>query len=194
MEFISGYTAHVPDAQGMIHYSPEEHKVWTVLFERQMELLPGRACDEFLSGLKLLHITADAIPQLPEVSRYLKAATGWQVAPVPALIPPREFFELLANQYFPAATFIRRVDELNYVKEPDIFHEIFGHCPLLTNQVYANFVHDYACKVLTFPEIDWPLLQRMFWFTVEFGLIKTQQGLRAYGGAFYLQSVKPFIL
>jgi phenylalanine-4-hydroxylase len=182
MEFNSSYVAHVPDAQGLIHYSLDEQKVWRVLFERQLKLLPGRACDEFMTGLELLQITPEAIPQLPELSARLKAQTGWQVAPVAALISAREFFELLATRYFPAATFIRTMEELDYVKEPDIFHELFGHCPMLTDRVYAEFVYDYALTVLTFPESDWPLLQRLFWFTVEFGLINTAQGLRAYGG------------
>lgn len=182
MQFSSRYVAHIPDAQGLVNYSAEENRIWNILFERQMKLLPGRACDEFLSGLDSLRITAHAIPQLPELSQKLIKKTGWQVAPVEALISAREFFELLANKHFPAATFIRCEEELDYVKEPDIFHEIFGHCPMLTNKVYADFVHDYACKVLTFPESDWALLQRLFWFTVEFGLINTPKGLRAYGG------------
>ncbi len=182
MEFQSKYVAHTPDEKGLIHYSVEENKVWNVLFERQKKIIVGRACDEFLSGLDILKITGEAIPQLPEISKRLKAKTGWQVAPVAALISAREFFELLSAHYFPAATFIRTMDELDYVKEPDIFHELFGHCPMLTDPIYANFVYDYASKVLTFPEADWPLLQRLFWFTVEFGLIKTNKGLRAYGG------------
>lgn len=182
MEFTSRYIAHVPNAQGLVNYSAEENRIWNILFERQMKLLPGRACDEFLAGLETLGIGSKEIPQLPEVSQRLKAKTGWQIVPVAALISAREFFELLAKRNFPAATFIRCEEELDYVQEPDIFHEIFGHCPMLTDPVYAHFVHDYACKVLTFPETDWPLLQRMFWFTVEFGLIHTAKGLRAYGG------------
>lgn len=182
MEFISRYVAHVPNAQGLVNYSAEETRIWAILFERQMKLVPGRACDEFLSGLRALNIHGKAIPQLPELSDHLMALTGWQVVPVAALISAREFFELLANKKFPAATFIRCEEDLDYIQEPDIFHEIFGHCPMLTNQVYADFIHDYACKVLTFPETDWALLQRMFWFTVEFGLINTSAGLRAYGG------------
>lgn len=182
MEFHSRYVAHKPDKQGFVNYSAEENKVWSILFERQQKLINARACDEFINGLEVLNINAKAIPQLPEVSAVLHKKTGWQVAPVTALISAREFFELLAAKYFPAATFIRTFDELDYVKEPDIFHELFGHCPMLTDPVYANFVHDYACKVLTFSENDWALLQRMFWFTVEFGLISTSQGLRAYGG------------
>lgn len=182
MEFQSNYVAHIPDEHGYVRYSAEENEVWNILFERQRKLLPGRACDEFIAGLDALKITAKEIPQLPEVSAHLKAKTGWQIAPVAALISAREFFELLASRNFPAATFIRTREELDYVKEPDIFHELFGHCPMLTDPVYADFVYDYACKVLTFPESDWPLLQRMFWFTVEFGLINTSRGLRAYGG------------
>jgi len=182
MEFVSRYVSHQPDQHGNIEYSTEEHRVWKILFERQKKLLPGRACDDFLQGLKNLGLTADKIPQLPAVSSQLKARTGWQVEPVAALISARAFFELLADRRFPAATFIRCEEELDYVKEPDIFHELFGHCPMLTHQVYADFVHDYALKVLSFPESDWALLQRLFWFTVEFGLINTPQGLRAYGG------------
>lgn len=182
MEFSSRYVAHVPDAQGFVNYTAEETKVWNILFERQMKLLAGRACDEFIAGIKILGITSDAIPQLPDLSLRLKAQTGWEVSPVAALISAREFFELLAKKRFPVATFIRSEEELNYVKEPDIFHEVFGHCPMLTDKVYAEFVYDYARKVLSFPESDWPLLQRMFWFTVEFGLIHTVKGLRAYGG------------
>ncbi len=182
MDFVSRYISHKPDAQGMICYDAEEHRIWQILFERQMKLLPGRACDDFIQGLKALDLTASHIPQLPVVSSTLNELTGWQVAPVAALISARAFFELLAKRRFPAATFIRCEAELNYVQEPDVFHELFGHCPMLTNKVYADFVHDYACKVLTFPESDWALLQRLFWFTVEFGLINTAEGLRAYGG------------
>ena len=182
MKFISRYTAHQADEQGIIQYSPQEHFVWTQLFERQMALLPNRAAQEYLEGLSCLDLVADRIPQLPDVSFRLKALTGWQVVPVAALISAREFFELLSNRCFPAATFIRDMDELDYVTEPDIFHELFGHCPMLTNPVYADFIHDYAVYVLSRPESDWALLQRLFWFTVEFGLIRTKDGLRIYGG------------
>lgn len=182
MEFTSRYVSHIPDSQGFIAYSAEENRIWRILFERQMQLIPGRACDSFLKGLKSLGLNAEGIPQLPEISQALRATTGWEVAAVPALISARAFFELLANRRFPAATFIRCEEELDYVQEPDIFHELFGHCPMLTDPVYADFMQDYAKKVLTFPESDWPLLQRLFWFTVEFGLIKNAEGLRAYGG------------
>lgn len=182
MEFISNYVAHTPDAQGIVHYGENERRVWRLLYERQSPIILDRACDEFISGLKKLNLNANEMPQVPDICRRLKAETGWQVAPVAALISAEEFFNLLANKYFPIATFIRTEEELDYVKEPDIFHEIFGHCPMLTNTIYAQFIHDYAVKVLTMPKEDWPLLQRMFWFTVEFGLINTPKGLRAYGG------------
>lgn len=182
MDFVSRYKAYKPDANGIVHYTEQEHAVWRTLFTRQSKLLPGRASDEFLQGLTKLRLTSDKVPQLSDVGEVLKQSTGWQLSPVEALITAREFFQLLAEKKFPVATFIRHPDELDYVKEPDIFHELFGHCPMLTNQVYADFVHDFGCKVLSFPESDWPLLQRIFWFTVEFGLIHTAKGMRAYGG------------
>lgn len=189
MEFVSKYVAHQPDDKGYIQYTSQEHRVWQILFERQMKLIEGRACDEYMKGLSALKLTAREIPQLPEVSQRMASLTGWRVEPVAALISARAFFELLAQKAFPAATFIRIEDELDYVQEPDIFHELFGHCPMLTDPIYAEFVHNYAKKVLDFPEKDWALLQRLFWFTVEFGLINTPQGLRIYGGGI-LSSIK----
>jgi phenylalanine-4-hydroxylase len=181
MEFSSRYVSHQPNAEGFVQYSSEEQRIWKILFERQMELIQGRACDEFLDGMQQLDLRADTIPQLPEINHRL-VKTGWSVAAVPALISAADFFHLLANRQFPAATFVRCEEELNYVREPDLFHELFGHCPMLTNPVYADFLQQYAAKVLTFDESQWPLLQRLFWFTVEFGLIHTKQGLRIYGG------------
>lgn len=189
MEFESRYTSHKPDDKGYVQYGAEEQDTWRVLYQRQMDLLPGRACNAYMEGINKLELVADHIPQLPELSQKLKSLTHWQVAPVDALISAREFFELLAERKFPAATFIRVKEELDYVQEPDIFHEIFGHCPMLTNHVFADFVQDYAEKVLTYPQTDWPLLQRLFWFTVEFGLVRTDNGLRAYGGGI-LSSIK----
>ncbi len=182
MNFVSRYRAHQPNASGQIDYSSEEHHVWQQLFSRQKKILPGRAADEYLAGLDALKLTEDSIPQLPAINQRLSVLTGWEVAPVAALISARAFFELLAARRFPAATFIRIQEELDYVKEPDIFHEIFGHCPMLADPVYADFIQAYAQLVLTLPETDWPLLQRLFWYTVEFGLIRTPQGLRIYGG------------
>ncbi len=182
MKFISKYTAIPPNAQGFVNYSATENTVWQTLYTRQIKLLPRHACDEFIDGLHLLNLTIDNIPQLPEVSKVLYDLTGWRVQAVAALISAKEFFQLLAQRQFPAATFIRYPEQLNYVQEPDIFHELFGHCPMLTNKIYADFIYQYACLVLKTPEAQWPLLQRLFWFTVEFGLIQTPDGLRAYGG------------
>lgn len=182
MEFVSKYVAHQPDDEGYVHYSSQDHRVWQILFARQMKLIEGRACDEYMEGLAALKLTEQEIPQLRDLSKRMASLTGWRVAPVAALISARAFFELLAEKAFPAATFIRTEEELDYVQEPDIFHELFGHCPMLTNPIYAEFVHNYAVKVLEFPEQDWALLQRLFWFTVEFGLINTTRGLRIYGG------------
>ena len=127
-------------------------------------------------------ITADAIPQIADVNKKLKALSGWTVHPVPALIDFQAFFELMANKQFPAATFIRSREEFSYLQEPDIFHEIFGHCPLITLPVYANFMHDYAKLGLHASHANRVMLARLYWFTVEFGLIQTADGLRIYGG------------
>lgn len=182
MDFVSRYTAYEPDAFGRVCYTEAENDVWRRLYQRQLPIVQNRACAAFLRGLDILGFSQQEIPQLPDVNNKLKNCTGWMMSPVPALISARDFFELLAQKKFPAAMFIRTLDELDYVKEPDIFHELFGHCPMLTEPVYADFIHRYAQLVLTFAEEDWGLLQRLFWFTVEFGLIKTTDGLRVYGG------------
>lgn len=182
MEFKSAYVSKQPDDKGFVKYTEEENAVWKTLYERQFPILQGRACDEHIEGLKLLGLSENAIPQVPDVNEKMSSLTGWRVSPVQALISHEKFFQLLANRQFPAATFIRVREELDYIKEPDIFHELFGHCPMLTQPDFANFVQAYAEKVLTLDQSIWPLMQRLFWFTVEFGLIYTKQGLRAYGG------------
>jgi len=181
-EFQSKYSAKQTDANGYANYSAAENRVWQELYERQINIVQNRACSEYLGGLQLLNLNAQSIPQVPDINAALKAITGWQVSPVQALIAHEEFFNLLANRQFPAATFIRHHEELDYVQEPDIFHEIFGHCPMLTEPHFAEFIAAYGELVLKFPEKDLPLLQRLFWFTVEFGLINSPEGLRTYGG------------
>src|SRR5471032_3103459 len=176
------YVAREPDAQGFIDYPAEEHAVWNTLITRQLKVIEGRACQEYLDGIEKLGLPHDRIPQLGEINKVLGETTGWQVARVPALIPFQTFFELLANKQFPAATFIRTREELDYLQEPDIFHEVFGHCPLLTNQAYADFTENYGKLGLKASPEDRKLLARLFWFTIEFGLIKTASGLRIYGG------------
>ncbi|MFN7098726.1 MAG: phenylalanine 4-monooxygenase, partial [Gammaproteobacteria bacterium] len=176
------YIAKTPDADGYIHYNDDENSVWRELFLRQQDIVRHRACDEFINGIQLLEMAADHIPQLPEMNQVLQRFTGWQVEPVAALIPNEEFFDLLAHKKFPAAAFIRNRDELDYLQEPDIFHEFFGHCPMLTDQVYADFTECYAKKTLQANDVDRAYLGRLYWFTIEFGLINTLNGLRIYGG------------
>lgn len=176
------YVAREPDAGGHIHYSDDEHAVWQTLIERQLKLLDGRACQEYLDGIEQLALPRDRIPQLDEINRVLQATTGWQVARVPALIPFQTFFELLASKRFPVATFIRTPQELDYLQEPDIFHEIFGHCPLLTNSWFAEFTHTYGQLGLKANKEERVYLARLYWMTIEFGLVDTPAGRRIYGG------------
>ena len=176
------YTAKQVDSMGNAAYTADENLIWHDLIVRQIPLLQRRACDEFIQGLDLLNLLDDRIPQCPDISSVLRQKTGWELAPVSALIPFKQFFQLVANQQFPAATFIRRREELDYLQEPDIFHEIFGHCPMLTNQAYADFTHAYGRLGLSASHADQVMLARLYWFTIEFGLIKTVDGLRAYGG------------
>lgn len=176
------YTAKKPDANGFVDYTADENEVWRDLFIRQQDVITNRASEEFINGIALLNMAADHIPQLPEMNAILKRKTGWQVEPVPALIPNQLFFELLSSKKFPAATFIRHRDELDYLQEPDIFHEFFGHCPMLTDQIYADFTEQYAKKTLAANDLDRAYLGRLYWFTIEFGLINTLKGLRVYGG------------
>jgi len=178
----STYVSHPVDAEGNAVYAPEENQIWAELYQRQVPLLKNRACQEYIHGAALLNLPHDRVPQCPEVNKVLKAATGWSLAPVPALIPFDRFFHLLANRQFPAATFIRRREELDYLQEPDIFHEVFGHCPLLTNQAYADFTHTYGKLGLEANHADRVMLAKLYWFTIEFGLIQTKDGIRAYGG------------
>ena len=178
----TSYVARPVDETGVAHYTADENEVWHDLITRQLAVVQNRACDEYIHGLQLLDLPSDHIPQCKEVSRALQQATGWTLEPVPALIPFERFFHLLADRRFPAATFIRRRDELDYLQEPDIFHEVFGHCPLLTNSAYADFTHTYGKLGLNASKEDRVLLARLYWFTIEFGLIKGDGGLRAYGG------------
>ncbi len=176
------YVAHPVDEHGNSQYTPEEDKVWQELITRQIPIVQDRACDEYIHGLELLNLPRDRVPQCPEVSKALRQATGWALEPVAALIPFSKFFALLADRKFPAATFIRRREELDYLQEPDIFHEIFGHCPMLTNQACADFTNTYGKLGLKASHEDQIMLAKLYWFTIEFGLLQTAKGLRAYGG------------
>lgn len=178
----TSYVARQPDEQGFIHYTESEHAVWRTLIERQLEVIEGRACQEYLDGIERLQLPRERIPQLGDINHVLEATTGWKVTRVPALIPFQTFFELLASRQFPVATFIRRPEELDYLQEPDIFHELFGHCPLLTNPWFAAFTHTYGRLGLTASKEERVYLARLYWLTVEFGLVDTPAGRRIYGG------------
>ncbi|RMS24441.1 Phenylalanine 4-monooxygenase, partial [Pseudomonas coronafaciens pv. garcae] len=170
------YVAREPDASGFIEYPASEHAVWNTLITRQLKIIEGRACQEYLDGIEQLGLPDDRIPQLGEINKVLGETTGWQVERVPALIPFQTFFELLASKRFPVATFIRSEEELDYLQEPDIFHEIFGHCPLLTNPWFSEFTHTYGKLGLSASKEQRVYLARLYWMTIEFGLVDTPQG------------------
>ncbi|MGB6697556.1 MAG: phenylalanine 4-monooxygenase, partial [Methylocella sp.] len=130
--------------QGFERYSEADHRTWTTLYERQAEILPGRACDAFLHGLDALDLHGQGIPDFRQLNETLLALTGWRIVAVPGLVPDAVFFDHLANRRFPAANFIRGADELDYLKEPDIFHDVFGHVPMLTDPVFADYMQAYG--------------------------------------------------
>lgn len=163
-------------------YSPEDHQTWTRLYDRLAALLPGRAAPAFMGGLTALDLHAGGIPNFNELSEALEALTGWQVVGVPGLVPDAEFFALLADRKFPAGTFIRRPDQFDYIQEPDVFHDVFGHVPMLTDPVFANYMQAYGEGGLrSLRHCGLRNLAALYWYTVEFGLIETPEGLRIYG-------------
>ncbi len=169
-------------AQNWSDYSADDHAMWDRLFARQSEMLPGRAADAFLRGLDVLKLSKPGIPDYAELNARLMAATGWQVVPVPGLVPDAVFFDHLANRRFPAGNFIRRPDQIDYLQEPDVFHDVFGHVPMLADPVFADYMAAYGRggqRSLGFNAIDH--LARLYWYTVEFGLIQQSDGLRIYG-------------
>ena len=175
------YVSKQPDSKGFIPYSAEENATWRDLITRQIPMLPGRACPQWIGALNEMNFPMDRIPQLNEVSKVLREHTGWSVVPVPALIGFTEFFQLLASKRFPVATFIRSREDFDYIQEPDVFHEVFGHTPPLTDHRFAAFVEAYGKAGLAADPKDHAMLARLFWFSVEFGLVKTSEGVRAYG-------------
>lgn len=177
------YVSRQPDAAGRVQYSDDDHRVWAELYARQSQAIRDTACREFQQGLDLLQLPRDQVPQLTDVSRVLHRETGWQIAAVPALISASEFFHLLSQRRFPSATFVRRRDELDYLQEPDIFHELFGHAPMLANPYFAQFNETYGRLGLAANDEQREFLARLYWFTVEFGLIQSTDGAtRIYGG------------
>ncbi|MEQ1883284.1 MAG: phenylalanine 4-monooxygenase, partial [Burkholderiales bacterium] len=163
-------------------FSADEHAMWDRLIARQCDMLPGRAAGAFLRGIDVLKLSRPGIPDYRELNARLTAATGWQVVAVPGLVPDEVFFDHLANRRFPAGNFIRRPDQLDYLKEPDVFHDVFGHVPMLADPVFADYMVAYGkggLRSLGFGALH--KLARLYWYTVEFGLIEEAGGLRIYG-------------
>ena len=168
--------------QGWESYSQAEHDVWITLYERQTAMLPGRACDAFLRGLDALDLHRSGIPDFARINEELQRLTGWSVVAVPGLVPDDVFFDHLAHRRFPAGQFIRKPDELDYLQEPDIFHDVFGHVPMLTDPVFADYMQAYGQGGQRALELGrLANLARLYWYTVEFGLLETPEGLRIYG-------------
>lgn len=163
-------------------YSSEDHRVWDDLFKRQMEVLPKRAASAFMAGLDKLDLSRGGIPEFGELSEGLGKLTGWSVIPVPMLIPDHVFFWHLANRRFPAGNFIRTRETFDYIQEPDVFHDVFGHVPMLTDPVFADYMQEYGragWKAMRYNRLK--SLGALYWYTVEFGLIEEANGIRAYG-------------
>lgn len=163
-------------------YTAEEHATWDTLFARQSALLPGRASERYLRGLDVLKLSKPGIPDFEELSERLMALTGWRVVAVPGLVPDDVFFDHMANRRFVAGNFIRRPDQLDYLQEPDVFHDVFGHVPMLADPVFADYLAAYGRggqRALGLDALKY--LGRLYWYTVEFGLIAEPEGLRIYG-------------
>lgn len=162
-------------------YPQSDHENWKFLYDRQMKLLPGRVCQEYIDGVDILNFTRDKIPALKDLSTVFKKTTGWKVARVPGLIHEQNFFELLREKIFPSTDYIRGKNELDYTPAPDCFHDMFGHMPLLTNKNFASFYQMFGEAALNAQGENRKFLETFHWFTVEFGLIKQKEGMRIYG-------------
>ena len=165
-------------------YAREDHATWAQLFERQQKTLVGRAAREFNENQRKFGMTPDAIPKFDDLNRVLKKTTGWELIGVEGLLPELTFFEHLANRRFPVTWWIRRPDQIDYISEPDLFHDLFGHVPLLLQPEFADYMQAYGCGGVKAHGIGVDALvnlTRLYWYTVEFGLIKQDDGLRIYG-------------
>ena len=193
------YIAKWPNENGVIPWNDIENTTWSQLITRQNHVVKNRACDEYLDGLATLQLSNTHVPQLSSVNTVLKK-TNWEMIPVHGTVLITEFFTLLKNRQFPVANFIRIPEELDYLQQPDVFHEIFGHAPLLLNPLYADFMQWYGSMALQFSGKKRKVLSRLFWYTIEFGLLNTPNGIRIFGGGilssfaetvFCLESSKP---
>lgn len=165
------------------NYTAEDQKVWEILFERQVEQLKELADTSYLDGIQRIGFSKNKIPDFRDVNARLKEQTGWKIHVVPGIIDQENFFKMLSEKTFPSSTWLREMDELDYLSEPDMFHDAFGHMPLLTNPIFCDFfqkIGDLGIKYMDHPEII-EKLGRIYWFTVEFGLIENENGLKIYG-------------
>lgn len=162
-------------------YSKAEHEIWAFLYKRQREILPGRACRAYMQGLEALQLPSDRIPALSELSLTLEKATHWRVARTPGLLHEQDFFEALANRIFPSTDYIREQHELDYTPAPDLFHDVFGHMPMITEPDFADFYQRYGQASLRATGANRRKLESFHWFTVEFGLVKEDGEPRIYG-------------
>jgi phenylalanine-4-hydroxylase len=162
-------------------YTEQQHALWRRLYQRQAKLVPGRACDAYLESLARLD-AADGIPRFERTNQALRRATGWELVAVPGLVPDQIFFEHLAARRFPVTVWLREPHEFDYIVEPDVFHDFFGHVPLLFNPVFADHLQEYGKGGLKAIKLDGlAMLARLYWYTIEFGLVQSEQGLRVYG-------------
>jgi phenylalanine-4-hydroxylase len=169
--------------QPYAHYSQADHAVWQQLYARQAELLRGRACEAFMQGLARLDLSGGRVPRFADINARLMPLTGWEIVAVPGLVPDRVFFEHLAARRFPVTWWMRRADQLDYLQEPDCFHDLFGHVPLLSDAVFADYLQAYGKLALNVADDAGALAQlaRLYWYTVEFGLMREGDALRIYG-------------
>ena len=165
------------------NYTEEDFKVWQILYDRQIQNLPSAATKDYMEGLEATNFVRDRIPSFDETNEILEKITGWRLAVVPGIVPDYTFFELMSNKRFPATTWLRKMSELDYLEEPDMFHDVFAHVPLLTNQAFVDFLEELSKIGLHYCGNDYAieLLSRIYWFTVEFGLIRENGELRIYG-------------
>jgi phenylalanine-4-hydroxylase len=178
---MTQYTAKFPDTKGVIDWSEQENNTWQFLLERQNEIINDRACPEFINRLQQIGFELHHVPQIKQVNQAL-LKTKWQMIPVTGTIQVQEFFKMLSRREFPVANFIRVPEELDYLRQPDVFHEFYGHGPMLLEPVYADFMQWYGQQAQKFPAHAQRIFSRLFWYTIEFGLVNTNDGTRIYGG------------
>lgn len=187
MEKVKENTRKIPTLKDMKqvyeNYTSEDQQVWDILYSRQILNLPKAATIEYLNGLEVINFTKESIPDFTQTNAILAESTGWELVAVEGIVDDKLFFELMADKKFPATTWLRKMSELDYLEEPDMFHDVFAHVPLLTNKPFTDFLH--ALSVIGRDHADNPvaidLLSRIYWFTVEFGLIRENGDLRIYG-------------